>query len=363
MFELSNEQRKCFALPLVLDSWKKIEVKAGPYDDYITYAYLDGSRIVKVIQVSDKIGNEQYYEYGVDQTLSDDYEYILPKTSKGKIQKLTSPNLVKKTSIGMQFLFSNSHLHIVNNAAQCYYRMEYDSINLHNLSDLNNWVNEWCKSITANELTEIEEFSKREKNHQKYKEGDFFRFRINRKLYGYGRILVDYAKMEKDGRSYWKIFMGKPLCVSVYHIATEDKYVTPEQLLKLDSIPSAMVMDNIFFYGECEIIGNLPISNEESNYTIHYGQSCDARDPNRLYYMSGKKIVTFENEKELYSNFRNGSIGFGLNVELPILLECIRKKSNEPYWKNTVSHIMSYDLRNPKFSMELKKIQKQMGIK
>jgi len=43
MFELTNEQRKCFALPPVLDAWKRIEVKAGPYDDYVTYAYVDGA--------------------------------------------------------------------------------------------------------------------------------------------------------------------------------------------------------------------------------------------------------------------------------------------------------------------------------
>ena len=62
MFELTNEQRRCFALPPVLDTWKKIEVKAGPYDDYVTYAYLDGSRITKVIEVSDITGREKYCE-------------------------------------------------------------------------------------------------------------------------------------------------------------------------------------------------------------------------------------------------------------------------------------------------------------
>ena len=80
MFELTNEQRKCFAIPLVLDSWKRVEVKASPYDHYVTYAFLDGSKIVKVIQVSDTIGRELYKEYGVNQILSEDGTKILPKT-------------------------------------------------------------------------------------------------------------------------------------------------------------------------------------------------------------------------------------------------------------------------------------------
>lgn len=42
MFELTNEQRKCFALPPVLEGWEKVEVKASPYDDYVTYADLFG---------------------------------------------------------------------------------------------------------------------------------------------------------------------------------------------------------------------------------------------------------------------------------------------------------------------------------
>lgn len=90
MFELTNEQRECFALPPILDTWKRIEVKAGPYDHYVTYAYLDGQRIVKVIQVSETPGQEMYREYGVDQMLSADGTRMLPKTDKGKPQHVDS---------------------------------------------------------------------------------------------------------------------------------------------------------------------------------------------------------------------------------------------------------------------------------
>ena len=55
MFELTNEQRKCFALPPVLEAWERIEVKKGPYDTCNTYAYIDGQRqeyhlCVKIIE-------------------------------------------------------------------------------------------------------------------------------------------------------------------------------------------------------------------------------------------------------------------------------------------------------------------------
>lgn len=47
MFELSNEQRKYLALPYVENSWEKVIVKPGPYDDFVTIAYLDGTYIRK----------------------------------------------------------------------------------------------------------------------------------------------------------------------------------------------------------------------------------------------------------------------------------------------------------------------------
>ena len=361
MFELTNEQRKCFALPPVLDTWKKIEVKAGPYDQYTTYAFLEGERIVKVILISENPEQELYHEYGVDQLLSLDGTKILPKTDKGKPQNFTAPNLVKKTPVGMALTYSRGYISVVNNnAEQCYYRSSYNSVKPENLHQFSTWVDKWCDKTGEKELIEINEFAKRMKTHQRFKEGDFFKFRINRSLFGYGRILVDYTKMRKEGIPFWDVFMGKPLCVAVYHIATEDSNIAPEHLVHLQMLPSQMIMDNIFYYGECEIIGNMPISKDEDNYTVHYGKSIDMRKPNCVCYQSGKTFLTLEGESEF--DFSNKGIGWDLSVKLPILLECIRKKSNSPYWEMINSYQAEQDLRNPRFKKELKQIKKQMGI-
>lgn len=63
----------------------------------------------------------------------------------------------------------------------------------------------------------------------------------------------------KDGGKFWDILMGKALCVSVYHIITENPNVNIYDLQELQSCPSAYMMDNKFFYGEYEIIGNAPL--------------------------------------------------------------------------------------------------------
>ena len=368
MFELTNEQRKCFALPPVLDTWKRIEVKAGPYDYYVTYAFLDGKRIVKVIQVSETPGREMYQEYGVDQMLSADGTKILPKTDKGKPQNFTAPNLIKKTPVGMALSFDREYIAIVNNTSnQWYYRSVYNAIKPKNLLELSNWVADWCCNTGEKELIEINEFAQRTRIHQKFQEGDFFRYRIDRNLYGYGRILVDYAKMRKEGIPFWNVFFGKPLCVAVYHIATEDVNVSPEQLVRLKMLPSQMIMDNIFYYGECEIIGHMPIAPDEDNYTIHYGRSYDVRTPDCYYYQCGKTFAALEGVKILdsYTNnhFSQAGIGWDLLVQLPILQECIKQKSNNPYWSMIPKWQANKDLRNPKFKEELKQIKKRFGIK
>ena len=371
MFELTNEQRRCFSIAPVLDTWKKVEVKASPYDHYVTYAYIDGQRIVKVIQVSDEPGREMYQEYGVDQMLSEDGSKIMPKTNKGKPQNFTSANLVKKTRVGMALTFSHRYLAVDNNTTeQSFYYSAYNSKNPETLQDLADYVDDWCRHTGEKELADINQFAQQKKVHQKFQEGDFFRYRINRNLYGYGRILVDYAKMRKEGIPFWEIFMGKPLCVAVYHIVTEDANVQPEQLVHLKMLPSQMIMDNTFYYGECKIIGNMPIAPDEDNYTIHYGRSINACRWDYLYYQCGKTFVALEGEKELdvykgysYGGFRNGSIGWILNIKLPILLECINSNSNDPYWNMMPTHTTDKDLRNPKFKNELQMVKEQMGLK
>ncbi|MBE6654039.1 MAG: hypothetical protein E7608_01120 [Ruminococcaceae bacterium] len=364
MFELTNEQRKCFAIPPVQSTWKRVEVKAGPYDDHVTFAYLDGRKIVKVIQISENAGKWLYNEYGVDQMLSEDGLKILPKTEKGKAQNFTAPNLTKKTPVGMGLHFRCGYIDIYNNTTdQCYYRVNYEDLKVYNLSEFCDWVKDWCKNTGEKELLEIEEFSKRRRIHQKFREGDFFRYRIKRNLYGYGRILVDYEKMRKEGVPFWNVFMGKPLCVAVYHIATENADMPVEKLAHLKMLPSQMIMDNIFYYGECEIIGNMPIMPDEENYTIHYGGSVDARTPNLVCYQCGKTYVALQDEKLLYDNFRKQSISWDLDVKLPILLECIKNDSNEPYWELIRRWRANEDLRNPKFKEELKNIKEQMGVK
>ena len=147
MFELTNEQRKCFALPAVLDTWQKIEI--APY----TYVYLDGHRVAKVIRTREDLGHELYCEYAVEQMLSDDRTMLLPKTAKGKPQKFTWANLEKRTPVGMALSYSESYLSIVNHDSdQAYYCSAYDEVTLDDFQKFRAWVDAWCKDTDASSI-------------------------------------------------------------------------------------------------------------------------------------------------------------------------------------------------------------------
>ena len=122
-----------------------------------------------------------------------------------------------------------------------------------------------------------------------------------------------------------------------------------------------MVMDNIFYYGECEIIGNRPLQPEDAEYPIHYGKSISMGDDS-LCCQCGKTFLTLPGGTELCSGFCNNGIGFQLNVSLPVLLACIQEDSNLPYWNQAHRSSVNQDLRNPKYRSLLEQVRAQFHI-
>lgn len=361
MFELTNEQRKCFGLLPVDSNWTLLEVKASPYDSFRTFAYIDGTVVRKCIL----FGENRFAEYEMCEQLSEDWKYLLPKTAKGKPMMLSSSTLLKRNGMGMYLsYYRNSDgrikVDVYNHASQRgYYSNEYISSQTIGQDDPQQWVENWCAETTDDDLQDIAQFAAQPRKHIKFREGDVFRFKIDRRLYGYGRILVDYDRMRKNKEPFWDIMMGKPLACSVYHIATERKDVSVEELRQLNALPSVHMMDNRLYYGEYEIIGNIPIG-ECEDYPIMYGNSTSVRW--RAVCLQCGKLYREDAHKEaLFGGFRNNSIGFGLGFLLSELQKCIEAGSNAPYWAQEI-HKVNHDLRNPKFRKELECVCKQFDL-
>ena len=360
MFELTNEQRKCFGLLPVESHWTLVQVKASPYDSFQTYAYIDGNVIRKCLLCC----KDRFAEYELCEHLSEDGKYLLPKTEKGKPVLLSSSTLLKRNGTGMYLsIYRNNgraNIDVYSHVSQRgYYSNEHVSDQTIGQDDLQQWVEKWCAETTEDDLRDIAQFAAQPRKHIKFREGDVFRFKIDRRLYGYGRILVDYDRMRKNKEPLWDIMMGKPLAVSVYHIVTERGDVTVEELIKLKALPSVHMMDNRLYYGEYEIIGNIPIG-EHEDYPIMYGNST-CMGERAVYLQCGKLYRKYPGKEALVKGFGNNSIGFGLDFRLSELQECIEAGSNAPYWAQEIYKV-NQDLRNPKFRKELNGICKQLDI-
>ena len=361
MFELTNEQRKCFGLLPVEKDWTLLELKASPYDQFRTFAYIDGTVVRKCILSAEN----RLTEYELCEQLSEDLKYLLPKTPKGKPVLLRSSTLCKRSGIGMCVSFFRSNNGIANIdvyshvSQQGYYTNEYTSYQTIGQAGPQQWIENWCAETTDDDLQDIARFAALSRKHIQFREGDVFRFKIDRHLYGYGRILVDYAQMRKTKEPFWDILMGKPLVCSVYHIATTRKDVSVEELQQYDSLPSAHMMDNRIYYGEYEIIGNIPIG-EREDYPIMYGDSIDVRQ-RAVCLQCGKLYRKKAFKQVLFGGYHNNSIGFGLNFRLSVLQECIKAGSNAPYWEQDIYKV-NHDLRNPKFRNELERVCQQFNL-
>ena len=357
MFELTNEQRKCFALSMVKPNWERIKIKASPYDPFETYAYCENNIIRKCVLTSDI----EYCEYELCEVISDDGKYLLPKTPKGKPVLLSSTNLLKRTSLGMCLNYNHQHITLYNSSTECsYYSTSYIDTDIATIKEFEEWVNNWCSETNENDIVDIENFAKQSRRNIKFKEGDVFRFKIDRRLYGYGRVILDFDKMRKRKEPFWDILMSNPLVCSAYHIATERNDVTVDELKKLKSLPSTIIADNCLFYGEYEIVGNIPLSANE-DYPIMYGRSIDIRKES-ICFQYGKTFKEIENGVLLYSGFTNNGVSFTLNLQKNVLLDCIQANSNVPYWENYFEYAVNCDLRNPKYYKERIDIGIQMGV-
>ena len=60
------------------------------------------------------------------------------------------------------------------------------------------WLDRWISETTEKDLEEIELYKSSQRQHIKYREGDFFAFKIGRKKWGFGRIVFNIAEWRKS---------------------------------------------------------------------------------------------------------------------------------------------------------------------
>lgn len=365
IFELTNEQRKYLGLIPVEEHWELVKFDNG------IYYYFEDDTIKKEIKVS----KNYYHEAELNEKTAENRTMILPKTKRGKIKKFNYTATQSFSPFGTYFTFSTDGVIIANYTSQrTYYSEIFSEKEKISLDDLKKWLDKWMKETTEEDLEEIEEFKNAKRKHCKFNEGDFFAFKISRREWCFGRILLDVSKLKKDenfkkNKNYGLTnLMGKPLIIKVYHKISDNKNINLKELSKCLALPSQAIMDNIFYYGEAIILGNLPLKPEENDMFISVSESISGIDKNIAYLQYGliyREIPLSDYEKLIKElkisaqTLRREGIGFVIDTYK--LKECIEAKSNSPFWEKYKKHNVP-DLKNPDHIELKRKIFKAFGL-
>ena len=365
IFELTNEQRKYLGLIPVEEHWELVKFDNG------IYYYFEDDIIRKEIKVS----KNYYHESELNVKTSENRTMILPKTKRGKIKKFNYTATQSFSPFGTYFTFSADGVIIANYTSQrTYYSETFTEKEKISLDDLKKWLDKWMKETTEEDLEEIEEFKNAKRKHCKFNEGDFFAFKISRREWCFGRILLDVSKLRKDenfkkNKNYGLAnLMGKPLIIKVYHKISDNKNIDLKELSKCLALPSQAIMDNIFYYGETIILGNLPLKPEENDMFISVSESISGIDKNIAYLQYGLiyREIPLSDYEKLIKDLKIGAQtlrreGIGFVIDTYKLKECIEAKSNSPFWEKYKKRNVP-DLKNPDHIELKRKIFKAFGL-
>lgn len=365
IFELTNEQRKYLGLIPVEEHWELVKFDNG------IYYYFEDDTIRKEIKVS----KNYYHEAELNEKTAENRTMILPKTKRGKIKKFNYTATQSFSPFGTYFTFSTDGVIIANYTTQrTYYSEIFSEKEKISLDNLKKWLDKWMKETTEEDLEEIEEFKNAKRKHCKFNEGDFFAFKISRREWCFGRILLDVFKLKKDenfkkNKNYGLTnLMGKPLIIKVYHKISDNKNIDLKELSKCLALPSQAIMDNIFYYGEAIILGNLPLKPEENDMFISVSESISGIDKNIAYLQYGLiyREIPLSDYEKLIKDLKIGPQtlrreGIGFVIDTYKLKECIEAKSNSPFWEKYKKRNVP-DLKNPDHIELKRKIFKAFGL-
>lgn len=363
-FQLSNKQRSFLGLIPVEPTWELVEL-------FGSYYYFDGDIIRKKITVNDK----QYREVELCVETTEGRTMVLPKTKRGKPKKFNFTATQSFNPIGVYFSFSQTFVMIGNYTTQLTFYGESFDTSIPVLDHLKIWLKRWIADTSVRDLEELEEFKTAKRKHCKFAEGDFFAYKIGRREWGFGRIMMDIYKYRKT-KEYalknnygLKNLMGRPLYVKVYYKIADTKEVDLVALSKCEAMHTTSVMDNHYYYGEKPIIGHLPLRPEELEFPISYGPSIDSQNKDVCYFQYGKiyrevkRSVIEEAAKKypvLKQDFTLHAIGFDFIP--PSIKSCkaghfIPNRETSSIVENSFK-----DLRSPQYGEARRQIMAYFGL-
>lgn len=285
---LKNEERKYFVLEEINPAWEISRYYSKTNLWYKrTTAFWEGNTIVKVIVEQKRVVDEgkiTYHSYEECDTriVTEQREWILPLTSKGKKKKVTAANILNITPFGCVF-----HFHLdtasgdratnmaVNNPRNCQTLAigEVDRVKeISNNDDFRVFMEEYIATCPDDYFDKAGRLKTAKRVTVKYHVGDVFRIEVDRFRYCYGIITGEIRKMirweEMPERHSFYSLMMVPLMVRYYNLVTTDGTLTVEDLKNVPLGYVDICGDNDIIWGTHPIIGHRELEAEDLEFNL-----------------------------------------------------------------------------------------------
>ena len=299
---LNNSQRPYFGLDPIDPAWDAAEIKPG------VIVFFDGDVIKKVILHVERRDHIEHREF--DTAISTrNRQAILPKTDKGKEKKLNFSSVSTSTPSGCTFslLFGSFCSLGVGNQQNAISLPLPGEHKFTKLEDFQQWRDAYIADSPPSHFAKVERMRNTPHRTIKYFNGDIFRFEIDREHYGFGLIIGQIRKMQKDGmipkRHALNDTMCVPLLIRLYRVKTKDCDIPTEQIVSMPLLPAGIMADDCVLWGGIDIVGSKQLNADDIDFPIQVGRALTSERYFRLCWGIG---MVFTEQIDDAPHFRGG---------------------------------------------------------
>lgn len=278
IIELDDRMRYYYGLSPLDNNWDRVVMYSVTHAlRKRTEIFFEGDIVKKVIfeELAGDNGYRLYHEADMD-VPTVGRQLILPKTARGREQKLT-PSLLLTPS------YMQGQLYVVINSEKGRVS-SFNSSNdqslplppwerLFSAEDFYSYTEKYIASCPEEYEKTLENFRNKKRVTVKFTAGDIFRQQISPTLYTYALILCKVRQLEKwDELPHdhpLRHLMTQPIIYRQYAIVTDDPNMTAEQLRNIPLLDAKIAQDNDILWQTYPIVCSKKL--EESDIDLGFG--------------------------------------------------------------------------------------------
>lgn len=321
--EIKNSERKYFGLDEINPAWEKSEIFSKTNSSYRRIiVFWEKNMIKKVIaeevrMTGEKVIHSRYYQEFDTEMKTENREFLLPLTEKGRKKKLTASNILAVTPFGCRFYFS----------LECMQEKPKARIEVSNLrndqrlaigetekickisgpEEFRMFIEEYVKTCPAHYFDRIKRMRNEKHQTVKYRPGDIFRIETDRLHYCYGLITGEVKKIrewpELPEKHSMRSFMMVPVMVRFYELITENGELKADDLKDVPLSRVRICGDNDIIWGTHPIIDHKELETDDVEFYLFCSKYLN-KDRRFDFYIEWGTAAVIRSDTELPDNLK-----------------------------------------------------------